>query len=54
MACIIWTGTNEPADLISKLFANEEIEAKGKASEIRSIILIIFYKKRFESNPFQK
>jgi len=28
MACIIWTGTNEPADLISKLFANEEIEAK--------------------------
>jgi len=28
MACIIWTGTSEPADLISKLFANEEIEAK--------------------------
>jgi len=34
MACIAWTGTSEPADLISKLFANEEIEAKGKASEV--------------------
>ena len=34
MACIIWTGTSEPADLISKLFANEEIEAKGKTSEV--------------------
>ena len=37
MACIIWTGTSEPADLISKLFANENIEAKGTDSEADSI-----------------
>ena len=36
MACIIWTGTSEPADLISKLFANEDIEAKGAALEVLS------------------
>ena len=36
MACIIWTGTSEPADLISKLFANEDIEAKGTDSEVLS------------------
>lgn len=41
MACIAWTGTSEPADLISKLFANEEIEAKGKASEVLSSLYFI-------------
>ena len=41
MACIIWTETTEPADLISKLFANEDIEAKGTALEIVSSLYFI-------------
>ena len=41
MACILWTGTSEPADLISKLFANENIEAKGTDSEVLSSLYFI-------------
>ena len=52
MACIIWTGTSEPTDLISKLFANEDIEAKGTAFEILSSNLL-FYKKRLSPNNFE-
>ena len=41
MACIIWTGSSEPADLISKLFANEDMEAKGTALKIVSSLYFI-------------
>ena len=41
MACIIWTETSAPADVISKLFANEDIEAKGIALKILSSLYFI-------------
>ena len=52
MACIIWTGTSQPTNLISKLFANEDIEDKGTALKIcipKNIILNeIFFKDQDE------